>query len=434
MDIEMRPAQPAQGESSGQALEPSAVASTSETSPPPGMDPEVLGFARTMFVGGPGWPVLPPRQCTTMDPTNLQLRVAADVVDFLFRYEKARFEVTDGVWLQQSEARGYLLAAQCGRGLLPNAQAAHDIGSKAAKQAAEAAKEAKRTAKAARRKVPEAQRDAAAAAACDVVWDTHFTLFQGLSSVKPVPAKDLSLGASWQSGSSYRSVARQSAATTGLLALAAPPARPPLAEIQQPLEPQPPRSPQPGPVCDPSTDEMTRRIRHFPDESPVPAPQSPPQSSPQLPPQSPPQPLEARVSDCLHRLADNLSGLHLGRVQGVVRSEATGQVVFAREMRDMEVTIARLQAEKAALVIENAEAVIEAAGTIDKLRSFAKELLEKNNLLQEALLAKQEEAIDKIAATHFKHIEKLNGVYGPFADDDWCYELSSDEEEEGILV
>ena len=86
MDIEMRPAQVAVGEISGQALEPFAVASTSEASPPPGMDLEVLGFARTMFVGGPGWPVLPPRQCITMDPTNLQLRVAADVVDFLFRW------------------------------------------------------------------------------------------------------------------------------------------------------------------------------------------------------------------------------------------------------------------------------------------------------------------------------------------------------------
>ena len=102
------------------------------------MDLEVLLFARQMFVGGPGWPVLPPRHSMMLDPSNLQQRVAGEVVAFLYRNEKARFEVQAGVWLQQSEARGYLLAAQCGHGLLPNAQAAHDIGHRAAKQVAEA--------------------------------------------------------------------------------------------------------------------------------------------------------------------------------------------------------------------------------------------------------------------------------------------------------
>ena len=156
MNVQMPPAEAAALELSARALKPHAAAPAAEMVLPPGIDQEVLDFARQMFVGGPGWPQLPPRRSFALDPSNLQLFVAAVVVDFLFRHEKARFEHTAGVWLQKSEARGYLLAAQCGHGLLTSAQIAHDVGSKAAKQVAEAEREAKRVGKLARRRALEA--------------------------------------------------------------------------------------------------------------------------------------------------------------------------------------------------------------------------------------------------------------------------------------
>ena len=123
MNVQMPPAEAAALELSARALKPHAAAPAAEMVPPPGIDQEVLDFARQMFVGGPGWPLLPPRRSFRADPSNLQLFAAAEVVDFLFRHEKARFEHTAGVWLQKSEARGYLLAAQCGRGLLTRERA-----------------------------------------------------------------------------------------------------------------------------------------------------------------------------------------------------------------------------------------------------------------------------------------------------------------------
>ena len=68
-----------QGESSGEALELSAGSMIVEVSPPPGLDREMLTFARQMFVGGPGWPVLPPRHSMMLDPSNFQQKVAGEV-------------------------------------------------------------------------------------------------------------------------------------------------------------------------------------------------------------------------------------------------------------------------------------------------------------------------------------------------------------------
>ena len=67
------------GESSGEALELSVAPMIVEVNPPPGMDLEVLLFARQMFVGGPGWPVLPPRHSMMLDPSNFQQKVAGEV-------------------------------------------------------------------------------------------------------------------------------------------------------------------------------------------------------------------------------------------------------------------------------------------------------------------------------------------------------------------
>ena len=93
MNVQMPPAEAAGLELSARALKPHAAVPAAEMVLPPGIDQEVLDFARQMFVGGPGWPQLPPRRSFALDPSNLQLFVAAVVVDFLFRHEKARFTV-----------------------------------------------------------------------------------------------------------------------------------------------------------------------------------------------------------------------------------------------------------------------------------------------------------------------------------------------------
>ena len=100
---------------SDRALESNALEPDAEIGPPPGIDLEMLTFAREMFVDVPGGPVLPARFSIRLNPSNLQLKIAGQVVDFLYGNEKVRFEIEPGRWLQKTEARGYLLAAQCGQ-------------------------------------------------------------------------------------------------------------------------------------------------------------------------------------------------------------------------------------------------------------------------------------------------------------------------------
>ena len=87
----------------------------------------MLKCAEEMFLGGPGWPVLPAGTWSGRPPTNLELKSAALVIETLFEHRKQLFEIEPGRFLQQSEARGYLLSVLFGRGLLGNAQTAHDI-------------------------------------------------------------------------------------------------------------------------------------------------------------------------------------------------------------------------------------------------------------------------------------------------------------------
>ena len=245
--------------SSAQALDPQAAAPAAKMGPPPAVDQEVLDYAQQMFVRGPVWPVLPVRFCMRLNPSKLQLKIAGQVVEFLFRHQRDRFEIEPGKWLDQSEARGYLIAAQCGLGLLTSAQAAHEIGKKAAKQVAVAEHEAARAAKAARKRIPEAQRDTAATAARNGVWDTQFEIFAGLSSLTLPPMintiEDRARHRSWASGPSARLVTKEMAAAKALRAFVAP-ACPHAAE-------QPSLS---AAALSPSTDETARHIRHRPDE------------------------------------------------------------------------------------------------------------------------------------------------------------------------
>jgi hypothetical protein len=254
---------------SARALQLHAAGPASPMSPPPGIDQQVLAYAREMFVDGPGWPVLPPRLLLNIPPSNLQLFVAAEVVEFLFRHEKGRFEVAAGQWLTQSEARGYLLAGQSGRGMLTSAQAAHDIGVKAAKQVAKAQEDAKRAGKAARKRAPEAARDAAAAAARNAVWDERFGCFANISGVAklglpPLDAASRAAGyRAWKSGPSYRAAsAAEEEKTAVVLAAKA------LADLQPPPPPPPPCHPPPAAAAaSPVTDETPRHIRLRPSPS-----------------------------------------------------------------------------------------------------------------------------------------------------------------------
>ena len=268
MNVEMPLAELDDLARSARALQLHAAGPPSDMAPPPEIDQQVLAYAREMFVGGPGWPVLPLRICLIIPPSNLQLFVAAEVVEFLFRHEKARFEVAAGQWLQMSEARGYLLTAQSGYGLLTSAQAAHDIGSKAAKQVVKAQADARRAGKAARKRAPEAARDADAAAARSAVWDEGFTDFANLPGVtKPTPPS-LALRSfagyrSWDSGPSARAasafVEEKAAQARAVKALA---------ELQQPPAPSAPCHPPPAAaVASPVTDETPRHIRLRPSPS-----------------------------------------------------------------------------------------------------------------------------------------------------------------------
>jgi len=253
---------------SARALQVHAAGPASPMSPPPGIDQQVLAYAREMFVGGPGWPVLPPRLVFVIPPSNLQLFVAAEVVEFLFRHEKGRFEVAAGQWLQQSEARGYLLAGQSGRGMLTSAQTAHDIGVKAAKQLAKTQEDAKRAGKAARKRAPEAARDAAAAAARNAVWDERFDCFGNISGVvdcrglPPLDAASRAAGyQAWKSGPSYRAalaaVQEEKTAEVRLWP-----------DLQPPPPPPPPCHPPPAAAAaSPVTDETPRHIRLRPSPS-----------------------------------------------------------------------------------------------------------------------------------------------------------------------
>ena len=60
MDVEMPLDELDDLECSARALQLHAARPASPMSPPPGIDQQVLAYARDMFVGGPGWPVLPP--------------------------------------------------------------------------------------------------------------------------------------------------------------------------------------------------------------------------------------------------------------------------------------------------------------------------------------------------------------------------------------
>ena len=218
------------------------------------IDPYMLQCATEMFAVGPGWPVLPPGSRMPRLPTNLELQSASVVVDHLFTHEKARFEIEPGRYLQQSEARGYLLAVLFGRGLLRDAQTAHDIGNKAGKQIAAATQEATTKGKAARKRQPEEVRDAKAATARERVWGQFFDVFAGHRAVPKQVAMPNAREAAEEWAKSYRPASASHVAAAS---------RAPRALLNRQSAPAPAQAPAPSPT----TDETPRHLRLRPPEA-----------------------------------------------------------------------------------------------------------------------------------------------------------------------
>ena len=179
MEIENLAVGDSGGADPARALQPSADLEQTEAPELAECDQVMLKCAEEMFLGGPGWPVLPAGSWSGRNPTNLELKNASLVIERLFAHRKHLFEWKADTYLQQSEARGYLLSVLFGRGLLGNAQTAHDIGVKAQKQIAAATAAEASAGKAARKRQPEQVRDEKAAAARAKVWAEIFDVFSG---------------------------------------------------------------------------------------------------------------------------------------------------------------------------------------------------------------------------------------------------------------
>ena len=70
----------------------------------------------------------------------------------MFEKHKESVEIAPGIFLDQKEARGYLLSIILGRGLLPTARLAHDIGVQIADAVRRVEKDAQRDTQAAKKK------------------------------------------------------------------------------------------------------------------------------------------------------------------------------------------------------------------------------------------------------------------------------------------
>ena len=112
------------------------------------------------------------------EPTYADLKHVKECIEHVFEAHKESVEISPGIFLDQKEARGYLISIMLGRGLLPSAQLAHGIGVQVADAVRRAEREAQRDAQAAKKKAarqglaagPNGPREAAGKAAADLVW------------------------------------------------------------------------------------------------------------------------------------------------------------------------------------------------------------------------------------------------------------------------
>ena len=118
----------------------------------PTLDSWTAFNARRAFQGLPDGLCDPCEDHEIEEPTYRHLKHVKECIEHVFEKHKESVEIAPGIFLDQKEARGYLLSIVLGRGLLPTVQLAHDIGVQVADAVRRAEKEAQRDAQAAKKK------------------------------------------------------------------------------------------------------------------------------------------------------------------------------------------------------------------------------------------------------------------------------------------
>ena len=109
-------------------------------------------IARLAFKGLTGGLCDPCEDREIEESTYARLKHVKECIEHVFDKHKESVEISPGIFLDQKEARGYLLSIILGRGLLPTAQLAHDIGVQVADAVRRVEKEAQRDVQAAKKK------------------------------------------------------------------------------------------------------------------------------------------------------------------------------------------------------------------------------------------------------------------------------------------
>mmetsp|Transcript_5362 Transcript_5362/g.13234 ORF Transcript_5362/g.13234 Transcript_5362/m.13234 type:complete len:377 (+) Transcript_5362:158-1288(+) len=144
----------------------------------PNVDSQMALAALQSFQGVKGGMCAPCHTEATKEPTNADLKHVKECIEHVFTAHKEHVEIRPGVFLDQKEARGYLVSFKFARGLLPSAQLAHNIGVQVADAVRRAEREAQRDAQAAKKRAgrqgatagPNGERGAAGKAAANLVW------------------------------------------------------------------------------------------------------------------------------------------------------------------------------------------------------------------------------------------------------------------------
>ena len=130
-----------------------------ETDPPgcdcgcaPTLNSWTAYIARLAFKGLTGGLCDPCEDREIEESTYARLKHVKECIEHVFDKHKESVEISPGIFLDQKEARGYLLSIILGRGLLPTAQLAHDIGVQVADAVRRVEKEAQRDVQAAKKK------------------------------------------------------------------------------------------------------------------------------------------------------------------------------------------------------------------------------------------------------------------------------------------
>lgn len=141
----------------------------------PNVDSQMALAALQSFQGVKGGMCVPCHTEATKEPINADLKHVKECIEHVFKAHKEHVEIRPGVFLDQKEARGYLVSFKFARGLLPSAQLAHNIGVQVADAVRRAEREAQRDAQEAKKRAgrngaTNGEQGAAGKAAADLVW------------------------------------------------------------------------------------------------------------------------------------------------------------------------------------------------------------------------------------------------------------------------